>query len=336
MTRALKAETKILDVVKCSQCGKAQSVIELRYCGLFLCRACFARFFEKRVRKTIAENHYLQENDRICVGLSGGKDSVVALFLLNEFNARTGGRANIFALTIDHGIRGYDERLMKNAKSICETTGVRQYAFSFKQEMGHGVDEMAKVRPGLCNCGVFRRYLLNKKARELGATKLATGHNLDDEAESVLMNFITGDVRRIMRGEGLVFSSKFIKRIKPLRMCPEQEVLFYARLKFPNTDFSPTCPYRGEVIRMDVKRMIDEFETLHTGMKYQILRSSEKFREALLGHQTVVKNINECEFCGEPTSGRICNTCQLKIQTVEIREAESSLSSDQGESSNQC
>ncbi len=311
---AMITKVKSPEQMKCNNCGKEESVVELRYCGLKLCAGCYIRFFEKRVVRTIVENFYIEANDNICVGLSGGKDSMVALYLLNKFNNRTGRRARIFALTIDHGIDGYDEILMNNAKSLCQKIGIEQYVFSFKDEIGHTIDEIARIRPGLCNCGVFRRHVLNKKARDLGATKLATGHNLDDEAESVLMNFISGDVRRIMRGDGLVLDQKFVRRIKPLRRCPESEVLVYARLRFPDMDFALTCPYRGGVIRMDVKKMTDQLERSHPGIRFQILESSEKFRQALLGKSVIASEINECELCGEPTSRRICNSCQLRIE----------------------
>jgi len=307
-------EVRTLERAKCSRCGKGKSIVDLRYCGLTLCEKCFAWFFERRVKRTILENHYIQENDNICVGLSGGKDSMIALYLLNRFNNQTGRRARVFALTIDHGIKGYDKNLIENAKLLCQNIDIEQYIFSFKDEFGHSVDEIASVRPGVCNCGVFRRYLLNRKARELGATKLATGHNLDDEAESALMNFIAGDVRRIVRGDGLVTNEKFVPRIKPLRRCPESEVLIYAKLKFPGLNFALECPYRGEVIRMSVKRMMDELERLHPGIRFQILKSSTKFREALMEGSGFRAELNKCQLCGEPTSGKICNSCQLKIE----------------------
>jgi len=96
-----------------------------------------------------------------------------------------------------------DEVNLRNAREITRVAGIEHHVFSFKDELGHTVDELASLRPGLCNCGVFRRQILNKKARQLGASKLATGHNLDDEVESAMMNFMTDNLVRIARGMAL-------------------------------------------------------------------------------------------------------------------------------------
>jgi len=276
------------------------------------------RFFERRVKRTIGENQYIQKGDRIAIALSGGKDSVTVLYLLNKFNKLNGENVELFAITIDQGIKGYEDKFLENARYVTKKLGIEHYIFTFKDEIGYTIDEIAKIRPGLyiCGvCGVFRRYLLNKKARELGATKLATGHNLDDEAESALMNFIEGSIIRLVRGEGLIESEKLVRRIKPLKRTPEEEVSLYAKLIFPELEFGYECPYRGEVIRRSIKRMIDELEEKHPGIRYQILNSSEKIRKAIINSEFLLeKEIRECKICGEITSGEICNACELKNQ----------------------
>lgn len=304
---------KAMETNKCSKCGR-ESIVTLKYSGLSLCKKCFISFFERRVKRTIAENKYIQGGDKIAVALSGGKDSVAVLYLLDKLNKMNGENVELFAITIDQGIRGYDDKLLENARYVTNLLGIRHHIFSFKEEIKYTVDEIAKVRPGLCNCGVFRRYILNKKARELGATKLATGHNLDDEAESALLNFIEGSVTRIVRGEGVINSKKLVKRIKPLKRSPEEEVMLYAQLIFPSLNFNLECPYRGEVIRKNVKGMIDELERMHPGIRFQILESYEKIRKAMLLGVNISKEINECELCGEISSKNICNACELKLK----------------------
>ncbi|MGC8577974.1 MAG: TIGR00269 family protein [Thermoproteota archaeon] len=298
---------------KCTKCGK-EAIITLKYSGLSLCKRDFISFFERRVKRTIAENKYIQSGDRIAVALSGGKDSVSVLYLLDKFNKMNGKNVELFAITIDQGIKGYDDKLLENAKYVTELLGIKHYIFSFKDEIKYTIDEIAKVRPGLCNCGVFRRHILNKKARELGATKLATGHNLDDEVESALLNFIEGSITRIVRGEGLINNKKLVKRIKPLKKSPEEEVMLYAQLIFPTLNFGLECPYRKEVIRKDVKGMIDELERRHPGIRYQILESYEKIRKAMLLGTNVSKEVKECKICGEVSSKDICNACELKLK----------------------
>ena len=177
---------------KCS-CGK-KAIIDLKYTGQKLCKDCFISFFERRVRKTINDSKYLQSK-KIAVALSGGKDSAVMLYMLSKLLQNK--KISLFAITIDGGIRNYDEKLMKNSKEICKSLGIEHHTFTFKKEFKFNADYLAEIRPGLCNCGLFKRYLLNKKARKLGADKLAVGHNLDDEVESILMNMMRGDVNDI-------------------------------------------------------------------------------------------------------------------------------------------
>ncbi len=305
----------------CSRCRKT-SEVELRYNGLSLCKKCFVSYFERRVKRTIGEYGQIQTGDRIAVAVSGGKDSVTVLHLLDKFNKMHGDSIDLVAISIDQGIKGVDDKNLRNADTMTKERGIEHHTYSFKEEIGYTVDELASIRPGVCNCGVFRRQILNRKARELGANKLATGHNLDDEVETALMNFMTGNIVRMMRGDGIVSSDKFVRRIKPLRKSPEEEVALYARMVLPKMEFAPECPYRREVIRRNVKRAVDGLEHCHPGIRYQILESSEKLRNALMREATVGTEINECGVCGEPSSGDVCNTCKLMAEISAIVDGE--------------
>src|SRR4030042_6489711 len=116
--------------MNCTRCEK-KAIIKLKYAGLNLCKDCFIEFFEKRVAKTIGENRYLdgtrqktlkrQSNNitnSIAVALSGGKDSTAVLYILNKMLKNK--RIKLFAITIDGGIKGYDDKLLKNAKAVCK------------------------------------------------------------------------------------------------------------------------------------------------------------------------------------------------------------------------
>jgi len=71
--------------------------------------------------------------------------------------------------------------------------------------------------------------LLNIAAKKLGATKVVTGHNLDDEAQTFMINLLRGDIERIYRGFGPIEAKEgFIPRIKPLRYIYEEEIMIYA------------------------------------------------------------------------------------------------------------
>ncbi len=287
------------------RCGK-KAVINLKYLGQSFCKDCFIEFFERRVRKSMAGD--LAGVKKLAIGLSGGKDSSAMAYILSK-----AVRIPMAAITIDGGIKGYDGKLLANAKKITRKLGIKHYVFSFKKEFDYRIDDIAKARPGMCNCGIFRRYLLNKKARELGAGKIAIGHNLDDEVESILMNEMRGDVDRIVRGEGVIKHEKLVPRIKPLKRSPEDEVALYAKIIFPKMNFNIECPYRKEVLRLHVKNMIDYLESEHPGIKYQIFEGNKRIRNALLKSEKIGKP-NTCKMCGEICSGEVCQVCEFKRQ----------------------
>ncbi|ODS39016.1 MAG: TIGR00269 family protein [Candidatus Altiarchaeales archaeon WOR_SM1_86-2] len=305
--------------MKCHKCKKIKAAVELKYSKQFLCGPCFIKLFENRVRKTIRRGKLLDPADKIAVALSGGKDSMTVLHILKKLSERA-PKSELFAISIDEGIAG---RTWNAARSLCKQLRIEHRIFSFKDELGTDMDEIVKKMhesgsPKLpCSyCGVFRRDLLNRKARELGATKLATGHNLDDEVQTALMNFIRGDLERIARSGseiGIIKDEKFIPRIKPLRECPEQEVALYSALNKFDVHLSG-CPYSAYAFRGTIRDAIDEIESKHPGSKFQILSTMDELIPILKKEYKSKAFLKPayCKICGELTSGEICKSCEFK------------------------
>jgi len=311
--------------MQCSQCKKTAAA-ELKYSKQLLCKQHFTRLFEKRVRKTIRKNKLLKFDDKIAVALSGGKDSAVTLKILNELvkNVRT---SSIFAVTIDEAIAGYSENNIKITKKLCKELGIKQYIFSLKDEIKMSMDELVNKAkdfdnpPPPCSyCGVFRRNLLNIKAREIGATKIATGHNLDDECQVMFMNFIRGDLERIARmgtNVGVIRNEKFVQKIKPLRECPENEVKIYAKLN--EIEFnSSRCPYAKYAFRETMRNVLNEIEKKHPGSRFQILKSIDELIPIMRNVYKRGESPNKCKICSELTSGEICKFCEMVGEFKEL------------------
>jgi len=288
----------------CDKCSE-ESIITMKYSGISLCKQHFIEYFENRVRKTLKE--FSLYNKKIVVGLSGGKDSIVMLHILSQLIQKE----ILIAITIDGGIKDYDDKILENAKKVCNNLGIEHIVFHLKDEIGFSVNDLAKARPGRCNCGISRRMLLNKKSRELNADYLAIGHNLDDESENILLNYINGNVRKLASKSGK--NDKFVPRIKPLIRCPEDEVALFASLLYPEMDFSLHCPYRKDVVRNDMKIIIDSLEEKHPGIKFKIFEGAEKIRSLIKIEKTEMKY---CSKCGEPSSSELCQSC---IQMEEVK-----------------
>lgn len=300
-------------MLRCSLCGR-RAVYHQRYSGIHLCDRCFIRGFERRFRRSVAKWGMVSPGEKIAIGVSGGKDSVTCAHLLAEYCRKKG--CELVAITVDEGIAGYREKSLRAAKQNSEMLGIEHRIVSFKKEFGMTLDEMARkaeekeIRLGPCTyCGIFRRSLLNRTAREIGATKLATAHNLDDEAQAIILNYIRGDLFRLYR-LGPLYTPRegFVPRIKPLREIPEKEVALYTLLKGIGADFS-ICPYMGG-IHSEVRDFLNQLEENHPNSKFMVVRMFDRLKPHL--EKAVPEFIPaKCRICGEPTSATICKCCEL-------------------------
>lgn len=282
--------------------------------GEKLCKDCFLRSIEDQVQGNITKYDMLRPNDRIAVAVSGGKDSVSLLHILHRIEKRF-PRAQLIAISVDEGIRGYREEALKIAHENCRRLGVEHVTVSFDELYGESLDSIirrsrshGKLTP-CAYCGVLRRKALNTTARETGSNKLATAHNLDDEVQTMLLNVVHGDPWRLARVEPVLTSEhlKLVSRVKPLFSVPEVETALYAYLMEIRFQTVP-CPYVSESLRNDIRTVLNGLEVKHPGMKLTVLRSFERIRSALKEKIEGVQ-LRECEVCGELTVGSLCRSC---------------------------
>ena len=300
----------------CIKCKKP-AITFIRYNGTHLCRDHFVQYFERRVKKDIKKQGKTENNCRIGVAISGGKDSTVSLYAINDIFSK---RANVdlVVITVDEGIQGYRDESIKIASKNCKKLGIEHHIVSFKDMIGKTMDEIASKHDelGECSyCGVFRRLCLNKKSKELEINKLVVGHNLDDMAQSILMNFVNGDMQKLARlGPHRKIQPGLVPRMLPLRSIPEKEVALYAIVK--NIEFhDAVCPYSTRALRGVFRDIIDNLEYKNPGTRHSILNSYDSIRGLLLEKYPPAE-LNECERCGEPTSQDICKACILRDRVL--------------------
>jgi uncharacterized protein (TIGR00269 family) len=265
----------------CEVCGQ-EAVFLDRVRGRHLCGDHLLRDVEGRVRRTIREYHLIRPRERIAVALSGGKDSTVLLHLLRRIlPARSG--ITLTAITVDEGIAGYREATMEVAGEMAARLGIEHRIVSFGEITGSTLDAMVAAGGAHpCSlCGIHRRRALRAAAEETGATALATGHNLNDEAQTVVMNCLRGDLPGFTRSPVSEPAGGGLRRIKPLFRIPEKEVALYGMITGIFRDL-PECPYAGTALRSEVRRMVDRLEYLSPGTLGRIVRGQEEVA-ALLG-----------------------------------------------------
>jgi len=303
----------------CGICGERANIV-LKARNLSLCSKCFVEWFEDNVRENIIKWDMVRRGDVVAVATSGGKDSLTTLYLMNKMARDFSIR--VLGLHVNEGIKGYREFKLKALIDFCRKHDIELHIVSFKEYFGYALDEMiekARSRGKMvykpCTiCGVFRRYLINLYARKLGATKVATGHNLDDEVQVFIMNIFNNNMMNIAREKavtGIAFSPKFVPRIKPLYSLYEKEVVMYAYLKGIRTPHVE-CPYVVYSSRHLIRHMINELEYLNPGFKLKLLEAKEKAQRMLSREYSRYMVVGECKICGEPSSGDICKACQLR------------------------
>ncbi len=302
-------------------CCSQKPVFEM-HSGEKLCKSHFTEYFEGKVFRTIRQFDLISREENIGVAVSGGKDSLTVLHILHRLSMQN-PKIKIRAIAIDEGIHDYRGKTLQTAKEFCNKNGIDLRIFSYKGEFGLALDEMLKtIDAKPCTiCGIFRRYLLNKKSRELKLTKLATGHNLDDECQSVLMNQMRNDIKasaRLGPKSGVLKDGKFVQRIKPLYLCTEKEAMTYAFVNGLLDSFNE-CPNAPQSFRAQVRDAINDLESKFPGAKYSMINSflqvlpylKEKFKDGA---------IKACINCSEPSANDVCNACiyleKLKINVI--------------------
>jgi len=298
--------------IHCLKCKKP-AVTFIRYNGTHLCKNHFIEYFEKRVKKELKKQGKTEDGSKIGVAVSGGKDSIATLHIMHDIFSKRPD-ISLYAITVDEGIKGYRDESIKATINNCKQLSVEHHIITFKDEIGKTMDEIASIHDelGECTyCGVFRRFCLNTKTKELKINKLVTGHNLDDMSQSILMNFINGDMQKLARlGPHKKIQPGLVPRVMPLRIIPEKEVMLYAILK--NIEFhNAECPYSLRASRGYYRDIIENLEYNNPGTRHSILNSYYSIKTLLFEKYPPTK-LNKCIQCGEPTSQNKCKTCLLK------------------------
>lgn len=332
---------------KCGACLN-KGVIKIPSTGLPSCLACFYAAFEDRIHQTITSERLFSPGDRVAIGASGGKDSTVLAYTLALLNERHKYGVELLLLSIDEGIAGYRDDSLRTVASNSRTYNMPLTVLSYRDLYGWTMDAIV-AQIGLRNnctfCGVFRRQALERGARMLGCSVLATGHNADDLAETVMMNVLRGDHARLVRctaarthdadnaavcgapdGDSEACAAarssnrtpidSSTVRIKPFKYTYEKEIVMYAyfkRLEY----FSTECKYAPEAYRGHVRELLKRMESKNPRVILNIIRSGDDIgrlyalSSAKGSSVSTRSELKACTRCGFATSNELCKACVL-------------------------
>ncbi len=269
---------------------------------------------ELEVKQILEKYKLCNKKEKIIVAVSGGKDSTTVAYLLHKFGY------NIEAFHINLGLGRYSKDCLNAVKKLCNNLNIKLHIYDIKKEMGSGmcylrtaIQTKSKLRTKLKNCaicGVIKKWILNKEARKLKADKIATGHNLDDEVQTFLMNIFKGSPQ-LSANTGLITRNlpdkklKFIPRIKPLFYVAEDDIREYSKLKNLPVVYEK-CPCAIDSYRIQVRKFVN---TLNENEKQNIMKNFGSLIERI--EKIKDMRIEYCKICGEPARNKICKKCEL-------------------------
>lgn len=274
----------------------------------------FVKEFENKIKATIKSFNLLSPSDRILVAVSGGKDSTAILYVLKKLGYK------VEALTIDVLIGAYTKENLKNIQEFCKKHNIKLHTVSFRQAYGSSLCRIVSLIKSKgwnlqsCTvCGVLRRYLVNLYSRKLGADKIVTGHNLDDEAQAFMMNLLKNKQEmnaRLGPYPGIIRDPKFVPRVKPLYLTSEKDIEKYSRIMNFPVKYG-RCPCAVDAYRNYIRNMLDELEKNYPNIKQNIIKHLLASLPELKKKFQTTEYLKACKECKEPSRSEVCRTCQL-------------------------
>jgi uncharacterized protein (TIGR00269 family) len=286
--------------------------LRLGYARMSLCDECFVKFVERKVERTLKEYNMVEQGDKLLVALSGGKDSSALLHIIKGLAPDV----KLTCLHIDLGVKGFSEQCKLKAEELAGQEGVELEVVELKDFLGYTMSELASWCRKACSpCGLARRYILNYYGILRGATKIATGHNLDDVLAVLWDFYVAGDLLEAVRLQPVTrhVHPKALPRIKPLIELTDFELKAYANIKA--LPYSPAqCPLGRESKLNRRKKLIDTIESMRPSFKHTFFKTHVKRISPLLSPLLVARTTDwrSCAKCGMPSKGEVCSMCRLK------------------------
>ncbi len=303
--------------MKCKKCGQ-KAVIDLRQHNIAYCQEHYLEWVLNQTERVIEKYDMFTKDERLLVAVSGGKDSLAMWDVLWQLGY------NVDGLYLDLGINDQDP-YSENSRQFCQQfAAARQLQLKIidiRAKYGETVPEMAsRTKRGhtkpCSQCGLVKRYLLNKEALDGGYDAILTAHNLDDEAAFLFANVTHWSLDYLGRQYPLLpATTGFARKAKPFCRFYERETATYAILRGIQYVYTE-CPYAVGSKQMRNKRYLNLMEDEQPGFKTQFylgyLRALKK--GAFPHHQEKAEDLElkRCTNCGQPTrSNGVCTFCRL-------------------------
>ena len=301
--------------MKCKKCG-AKASVNMRQHKLALCKEHYLEWVPEQAERFIKKYDMFSHGDKILVAVSGGKDSLSLWDILLRLGYQADGL--YIGLGIDGGF-GYSSESHRLAAKFADERGLRLHAVDVEAEYGQPIpvlSEMSHRGQGkpCAVCGLTKRHVMNRIARDRGYDVLATGHNLDDEASVLFGNTLRWSGDYLLRqGPVLPETPGLARKVKPLCRFYEREMTAYAILRGIEYIYEE-CPFAEGSTTIYYKEVLNRLENERPGSKLTFyLRFLEARAEGLFSEQAEARQaLHPCPNCGQPTSAPgLCSFCRM-------------------------
>lgn len=303
--------------MKCRKCGE-KAVINMRQHKLSLCTEHFLDWMMAQTERFIRKYEMFNRQSRVLVAVSGGKDSLSLWDLLWRLGYQAEGL--YIGLGIDGGVN-YSHESQRLAERFAEERGLTLHIVSLPEEYGEDIQQMAqrtqRGRGKPCSvCGLAKRHIMNRMARDGNFDILATGHNLDDEAAVLFGNVLNWIPGYLARQAPVLEANRpgLARKVKPLCRFYEREMAAYAVLRGIEYIYDE-CPYAEGSSTIYYKELLNQLEEDRPGAKLSFYLSFlEAKSRGLFSPQADadIPLLHACPTCGQPTSAPgECAFCRM-------------------------
>lgn len=218
------------------------------------------------VRQALDDYHMIEPDDVVCIGLSGGKDSLTLLYALAGLRGFYPISFSVKAITVDLGYEGFD---ITSLSDLCASLDVEYHVVH--TQIGEIVGQNKSDKSHCSLCSRLRKGALNDAAKELGCNKVAYAHHMDDMIETMMMSLIY-EGRFYAFPPVTLLQRTNLSVIRPLMYVPECDVIgFEHMMKF--TPVKNPCPYDGHTKREYIKKMIQQLNYENPGVKKRLFHA---------------------------------------------------------------
>jgi tRNA-5-methyluridine54 2-sulfurtransferase len=303
--------------MKCHKCG-ATAAIQMRQHRLQLCAVHFVEWVASTTQRAIETYRMFGPTDRVLMAVSGGKDSLSLWDLLLNLGYQAEGL--YISLGIDEGIDYSAKSLEMCEKFVTEHhPGARLHVVDVAAEYGQGIPVLARTRrrgqaKPCAVCGLVKRHVMNRVARDGGFAAIVTGHNLDDEAAVLMQNTLHWQAGYLAR-QAPVLDERggLARKVKPFVRLYEREAAAYALVRGLDYIYDE-CPFAKGSTTNFYKELLNQLELNSPGAKQQFYLQFLRARDA--GQVAFAEGgevaLQPCSRCGQPTTaGDMCAFCRL-------------------------